>query len=127
MTAGTITKNQARDTGMAMVLICLLIMLFGGRDTMLIPAVALLVLTMTVPALFRPVAKIWLGGSHFLGSIVSRILLSVLFIAIVTPIGLVRRLTGADPLRLKEWGAGTATSFTDRNKRYSAEDLDKPY
>ncbi|HEJ83338.1 MAG TPA: hypothetical protein ENO25_02115 [Desulfobacteraceae bacterium] len=112
---------------MAMVLICLLIMVFSGRDFPLLPAVALLVLTMTVPALFKPVAWLWLGFSHFLGSIVSKIILSVLFFAIVTPIGLARRLSGADSLKLKDWRAGKQTSFIDRNKTYSRDDLEHPY
>jgi len=122
-----ITQHQAKDTGMAMVLICLLIMFIKERDFLLPSAIALLVLTMTLPALFKPVAKLWFGLSHFLGSIVSKILLSVLFFAIVTPIGLVRRLAGADSMKLKEWRKGTQSSFTDRNLTYSAEDLERPY
>jgi uncharacterized membrane protein YgdD (TMEM256/DUF423 family) len=127
MSTNKITQHQAKDTGMAMVLICLLIMFISGQDFLLVPAIALLVLTMTWTAFFKPVAKLWFGLSHFLGSIVSKILLSVLFFAIVTPIGLVRRLAGADSLKLKEWGKGTKSSFTDRNQTYSAEDLERPY
>ncbi|MDH3327730.1 MAG: SxtJ family membrane protein [Desulfobulbaceae bacterium] len=122
-----ISQDQAKDTGMAMVLICLLIMLFSGRNLFLVPAIAVLVLTMTWPAFFKPVARLWLGFSHFLGSIVSKILLSVLFFVIVTPIGLVRRFAGADSLKLKDWRTGTTSSFIDRNKTYSAKDLEHPY
>jgi len=121
------TQQQAKDTGMAMVLICLLIMFVSGRNLLLPPAIGLLVLTMTWPALFKPLAKLWFALSHFLGSIVSRILLSVLFFTIVTPIGLVRRLAGADSLKLNEWRTGSTSSFTDRNQTYSAKDLERPY
>lgn len=122
-----ITRHQARDTGMAMVLICLLVMVFSGLEFPLVPAVVLLVLTMTVPALFKPVAVLWFGFSHCLGSIVSRIVLTVLFFTIVTPIGLARRLSGADSLKLKDWRAGKQTSFIDPNKPYSRDDLEHPY
>jgi len=127
MFTNKITQQQAKDTGMAMVLICLLIMFMSGRAFLLPPAIALLVLTMTWPALFRPLAKLWFALSHFLGSIVSKILLSLLFFTIVTPIGLVRRLAGADSLKLKKWRTGSTSSFTDRNQTYSAEDLERPY
>jgi hypothetical protein len=70
---------------------------------------------------------LWFALSHFLGSIVSKILLSLLFFTIVTPIGLVRRLAGADSLKLKKWRTGSTSSFTDRNQTYSAEDLERPY
>jgi len=127
MLTDKITRHQAKDTGMAMVLICLLVMAVSGRDFMLFPAIALLVVNMTVPMVFKPVARVWFGFSHFLGSIVSKVLLTVLFFTIVTPMGLIRRMTGADSLRLKEWGRGTKTAFTERNKRYSPEDLEHPY
>ena len=122
-----ISQHQAKDTGMAMVLICLLITVISGRDSWLPPAIVLLVLTMTLPGIFKPVAIVWFGFSHFLGGIVSKILLSVLFFVIVTPVGLIRRLTGKDSLKLKEWRTGTTTSFTDRNKTYTAKDLEHPY
>lgn len=122
-----ITQHQAKDTGLAMVLICLLVMFFSGQHLLLPPAIVLLVLAMTFPMLYKPIARLWFGLSHFIGSIVSNILLAVLFFVIVTPIGLARRLAGADPLKLKEWRGGLASSFTDRNLTYSAEDLERPY
>lgn len=122
-----ITTDQAKDTGMAMVLICLLVMLFYELEILLVPAVILLVVTMTFPVLLRPVGRLWFGFSHIMGSIVSKILLSVLFFVIVTPIGLARRFAGADSLKLKDWRKGTPSAFVDCERKYSAEDLEHPY
>ena len=59
-----ITKEQSKDTGMAMVL---LLLLFSGafkRETLVTIAIVALVVDMTFPLLYRPVAVLWLGLSH---------------------------------------------------------------
>src|SRR5438067_10567940 len=70
-----ITKEQSKDTGMAMVL---LLLLFSGafkRETLVTIAIIALIVDMTFPQLYRPVAVLWLGLSHLLGTVVSKILL----------------------------------------------------
>ena len=122
-------EREARDTGMAMVLICLLAMLLAGPEGWLPAAIILLVLTMTWPKLFRPLAGFWFGLSHRLGGLVSKLILTLLFFSVVLPIALVRRMLGADPLQLK-WRKkkeGVATAFIVRDKIFSAEDLERPY
>jgi hypothetical protein len=122
-----ITKDQAKDTGMAMVLICMIVFLASEKQFLLQAAVGLLIVNMTWPKFFKPVASIWLGFSHVLGNFASKILLSVLFFTILTPIGLIRRLGGADTLKLKEWRLDSATAFTERKHKITAEDLEHPY
>ena len=56
-----VTREQSRDTGMAMVLLVLLLWLAYGGDGLVRTAVALLVLTMAVPGAFAPVAVVWLA------------------------------------------------------------------
>jgi hypothetical protein len=94
-------EHEARDTGMAMVLICLLAMLVLGPEGWLPTAIILLVLTMTWPKLFKPLAVFWFGLSHRLGGLVSKLILTLLFFCVVLPIALIRRMLGADPLQLK--------------------------
>jgi uncharacterized membrane protein YgdD (TMEM256/DUF423 family) len=88
---------------------------------------AVLVLVMTWPAAFSPLAKVWFGLSHFLGSIVSRILLTVVFFLIVTPVGLVRKVLGADPMLCRAWRKGDDSVLVERKHQYVREDLKKPY
>lgn len=47
------------------------------------------------------VYKAWMGVAYVIGSLLSPILLGVLFYGVVTPIGLLLRLSGRDALRLK--------------------------
>ena len=122
-----LTKDQCKDTGMAMVLIVLLLTLAAKRDYLIFGAIGLLVLTMIRPQLFRPVAVIWFGLSRLLGMVTSRIVLTVIFFVVVTPVGLVRRILGKDTLRLKSFKAGHESVMEERNHTFSATDIIKPY
>lgn len=120
-------RDQSRDTGMAMVLLLLLLRLRFAVDGLVWGGVALQVLTMTAPQVFRPVARVWMGLSHVLGAISSRILLGAVFFLVVTPVGLVRRLAGADPMRLREFGRDETSAFVPRRHTFSRRDLEQPY
>ena len=123
-----ITKDQAKDSGLALVLILLLISFFSDNwsDASVI-AIPVLVITMTFPAVFKPFAVFWLSLSGFLGNIMSKVLMTILYILIVTPIGLIRRMFGADPMQKKKWKRDNTSVFTKREYIYSADDMDKPY
>lgn len=127
MSQNKVTLHQAKDTGMALVLACLLVMFVSERYFLLPVTIALLAVTMTWPKAFRPAARVWFGLSHFIGNIVSRVLLTVLFFTVVTPMAIIRRMAGADSLKLKRWGDETDSVFAERNHSFSAADLERPY
>jgi hypothetical protein len=121
------TKEQNRDTGMAMVLLCLILLLAKKREGFLIAAMVLLVLNMTIPQIYRPVTVIWLRLSDLLGAISSRVLLSIVFFGIVTPTGLLRRLAGKDSLQLRAFKASKDSVMSQRNHTFVARDLERPF
>ena len=123
----TITRDQSRDTGMAMVLLLLLALLKWGRNELLIAALIVLVVNMIAPQVFRPVAIAWFGLAHLLGAVASRVLMFVVFALVVTPIGLLRRALGKDSLRLRAFRAGDESVMVVRNHTFTAGDLEKPY
>jgi hypothetical protein len=53
------------------------------------------------PSLLAPLNLVWTKLGHLLHRIVHPVILALLFFAAVTPTGLIMRLVGADPLRLK--------------------------
>lgn len=53
------------------------------------------------PALLAGLNRLWIKLGVLLGKVVSPIALGVLFYGVFTPLGVVMRLTGKDPLRLK--------------------------
>jgi uncharacterized membrane protein YgdD (TMEM256/DUF423 family) len=122
-----ITKDQSRDTGMAMVLLFLIVAASRKREGYLFVAMALHVVNMTVPQVYKPIAVFWLGLSDLLGSVVSRILLSIVFFGVVTPIGIFRRLLGRDSLKLRAFKASKESVMLERNHTFVGRDIETPY
>ena len=121
------TRTQARDTGMAMTLICLLLAYWGHHPKFLPLAIIILLVTMIVPQVFRPLAVLWFGLSHVMGNVVSKVVLSLIFFVVVTPIGLIRRWSGKDSLRLRQWKQNTDSVFVEREGIIVGKDLENPY
>src|SRR3984957_5962026 len=122
-----IAKDQSRDTGMAMVLLCVLAFAARKREGYLIAAIALQVVNMAVPQVFKPVSVVWLGFSELLGAVMSRILLAIVFFAVVTPIAIFRRLVGKDSLKLRAFKANKDSVMVERNHTFIGRDLERPY
>ncbi len=68
---------------------------------LLAPGLALMILGLILPRLLRLIYIAWMSFAIVLGFIVSSVLLILLFVLVMTPIGLVARLVGKDFLRLK--------------------------
>jgi hypothetical protein len=122
-----ITKDQSVGTGMAMVLLLLLVFIRTRRDGMLLAAIVLLVVNMIAPRIYAPIAVVWLGFSQLLGAVMSRILLSILFFGLVTPMGFLRRLLGKDSLKLRAFKASEESVMLVRNHKFVGRDIEKPY
>ena len=122
-----ITKDQSRDTGMAMVLLLLILFISRKREGYLFAAMALHVVNMIVPQVFKPVAVVWLGFSDLLGTIVPKILLAVVFFTVVTPIAIIRRMLGKDALKLRAFKASQDSVMLERNHMFVGRDLERPY
>jgi hypothetical protein len=123
----TVSLDQAKDTGMAMVLICLLIAVIGKQRLFTGLAILGLLVDMIWPGFFRPFGKVWFGVSRMLGAVMSRILFSLIFIVLVVPVGCFRKLVGKDPLQIKKWKSGRTSVLKVRDHDYVAADIAHPY
>jgi len=121
------SRGQAIDTGMALTLICLIGGLLTGRDAWFWAATGALLVNMTVPGLYRFPARLWFGFSALLGTVMSKIILAVIFFGLVTPLALLRRMLGHDPMRLGQWKTGNGSVFVTRDHRYTAKDIQHPF
>ena len=121
------TKDQCKDTGMAIALLFLLVFVKTRRNGWLYAALAVQVIDMVLPKIFAPVAVVWFGLAHILGTIMSRVLLSILFFGLVTPVGVLRRLLGKDSLKLRAFKASEESAMLVRNHLFIAKDIEKPY
>ena len=122
-----ITKDQSRDTGMALVLLCLLLALAPKRHVFLYVAMGLHVVNMTVPIVYKPFAYIWFGISDLMGAVMSKVLLSIVFFLVVAPIAILRRMSGKDALKLRAFKGSKESAMVERNHMFTAKDLESPY
>lgn len=123
----SINETQCKDSGMALVLICLITGYYFQKNTLVFFAILFLIVNMAKPGVYRPFAKLWLGLSHLLGTLVSKIILTFIFFLLVTPVGVLRRIAGKDSLCLKVWKKDATSAFRVRDHLFEAEEIEKPY
>ncbi len=54
-----------------------------------------------LPQVLKPIEWAWMKMAHFMGQIMTRVILTITFYLAITPIGLLRRLFGKDSLNRK--------------------------
>ena len=104
--APAVSDSQARKTALVVAGVLFAIALWNvyrGRMSVVVILVGMAAL-LTLIGLFVPVAarafhRFWMGIAAILGYINSRILLCLIYYGLFTPVGLVRRLMGRDPMR----------------------------
>ena len=60
---------------------------------------ALVALGLAAPAVLRPLYRVWMGLALVLGFVMTRVILTLVFFLVVTPVGWIMRALGKDPLR----------------------------
>jgi len=85
---------------------------------------------MLISIIFFPAARLiskgWMKFAEVIGAINSKIILSVMFYLILTPIALIYRLVNKDVLRLKK-KTGDQGYYIERNHTYLPGDFDKTF
>lgn len=119
------TDRQVAETAMVMALaamVCAWRLDWQGGYGL---AAILLLSGMIARPLWVPVAKVWMGLGMAIARWASGILLTVLFFALVVPVGAIRRLLGKDSLRksLKKGASG----WISTDKTFTAEDFHHPF
>jgi len=122
-----ISKKKVSDAGMAATLIMLLIGLFTNQLLFYKIAIPVLILNMTIPMIFYPFAVLWFGCSQLLGTIMSKLILTIIYVFMVIPVGITRRFLGKDALQLSEFKKGKNSVMKTRNYKFTATDIENPY
>jgi len=122
-----VSKKEAGDTGMAVVLVLLIIGFFTQNDLYYKLAIPFLVIDMAFPMFYYPFAFVWLGFTNLLGTVVSSVLLTVIYFLVVLPMGLFRRMLGKDNLNLDKFRKSQKSVLKTRDIDFSAEDIANPY
>jgi hypothetical protein len=123
----TLAPKQISDAGMALVFIFLLLELFLQNGYFYKIAILLLLINMIAPKIFYPFAFLWNGISKVIGACISKSLLSIVFVFIVMPVGLIRRLAGKDPMLTNSFKRKVHSVMIRRDHVYTSYDIEKPY
>jgi len=94
--------------------------LFTHHKWLLITAFVIMLIGIFSDFLTEKIALLWLKLAEFLGNINGKILLSILFFFILTPIALLAKLFGNRNMELKK---ENKSHYTVRNHLYTAKDL----
>lgn len=122
-----VSAKQIVDSGMALVLILLILNFITKSSVLVIAATVVLVVNMSLPKLLSPFAYLWLSLSNILGWLVSKVLLSVVYFMLVLPISFIRRLLQKDTLQLRQFKQTDKSVYITRNHQYLADDLKNPF
>lgn len=99
------TKKELREFGIVIGIFLLLIaglLVWKGKSYGLFVGLALpfLILAFVNPFLLKPLQKIWMGVAVTIGWFMSRLILSVVYFLVLTPLSLALRMTGKQFLDL---------------------------
>lgn len=125
-----IPQLEARDMGKNVGIVAVHVWLgylYVTKETPTLGPLAVLLLTLTFPSLFKLPARVWFGFSHMLGSVMTRVLLTVLYAVLVIPMAFLLRIAGKDAMRLKAWRNGEPSAFEVRDITFKAADLERPF
>jgi predicted PurR-regulated permease PerM len=118
-------RGKAYEGVLALVFGLMLLAWLHGHPLWLPIALGLTLATLVSPWLARLVAWGWTSLAQAMGFVVSRILLGVVFFVVLTPLALLQRALGRDPLMRRAPTGGSA--FTERRHPFTAKDLARPW
>lgn len=118
-----VTRQQSAEFGQVTILVAIFFALYLRENNFVIAAFILTLITIVVPVIFYPFAVLWFGMAKILNAVSMTVLMGLVFFIIVTPVGLFRRLTGRDSLKINQFKKGRQSVMTDRDHLYTGDDL----
>ena len=106
-------------------LFLLILFLITGRKPLLYIALGLLGVSIFIKPLGKLIANAWLRFSFLIGTVNSRILLTLFFYILLTPLAVIRRLFGHDLLLLEKPGKDSCWKTVD--KEFDKTNLEKTW
>ena len=122
------SKRDIRSFGITMGIILFIIsgllMYYNKEIYQIIGIIALTFvgLGLIIPVVLKPLYFVWMTFAAILGWVMTRVILSLVFYLIITPIGLLTKLLGEDFLALKRVESDSYWNYRD-----SAEELNQNY
>ncbi len=101
-----------------------------GKDTysyFLILSVAFILCGLALPTLLKPLQKAWMTLAVIMGWFMTRVILSILFYFVFTPIGLIPRLLGKQFIDLRIDNSKESYWIYRKPKEFNKSDYEKQF
>jgi hypothetical protein len=121
------TREQCKDTGIILGIFFLYFSIRNANNTLFIITFLILIFVIIFPKIFKYLAVLWFGFSHLLGTIMTKILLTVVFYIVVAPVSIIRKLLKKDGMNLKGFKSSTKSVWVNRDHEITKKDLFKPF
>jgi hypothetical protein len=118
-----VNNKQCSEFGQVLVLVCTGLGLYHKDSHYIVAAFWAMLITILIPRIFFPFAVSWFGMAEILNRISSWLVLHILFFMLVMPMGLFRKWTGKDSMKLKQFKKSRVSVMTVRDHLYEASDL----
>jgi len=114
-------KEKSLETLLVLVGALIVLFWFLDRRIFLLVALALVLTGIFSPYLTNFFSRVWLKFSELIGSIMSKIILSLIFFAFLLPLAIFRKIFKKDSMLL---GKKKNSYYIDRDHTYSGRDLE---
>ncbi|GAF04040.1 SxtJ family membrane protein [Saccharicrinis fermentans] len=118
------SREKAQEATLALVLLILIVVIKYEQSWLLFVAVVLIIVSFVSKKTSFVIAKGWFGIAHFIGIVMSHVVLFVIYYFVLFPLAVLQRLTGRNQLRKKDY---VHSYFHWRNHLYDEEDVKKPW
>ena len=122
-----LSTSQIYGSGLALILIFVLLYLFFDKPIFFYIVGGLTVALLIWPNPFRYFGIFWFALGDILGYVVGRILLTIIFLVVVVPVGLIMRGKLRSNLQLSQFKANGNSVFRERGYLFSGKDFSKPF
>lgn len=122
-----IDREKCKDTALVFSFASLILYQYLEQRLYLTAAFILLLIALLFPLAMKPVATVWFKTAEVLNKVMSKILLTLIFYFIVSPLAIVRKVVTRDELQIRKWPTDEDSMLVDRKVRFSKEELKHPF
>jgi Saxitoxin biosynthesis operon protein SxtJ len=79
---------------------------------------------LVIPTQLGPVERAWMGLAHGISKITTPIFMGIVYYVVMTPIGLIRRAFGGNPLKVR---AGATTAWAPHNPTVDPKSMERQF
>jgi len=118
-----LSRRQLLETGLVLIVLGIILGFVQDQSHWFVAAAVVAGIGLVVPKLLYPVAVVWFTLGNVLSKLVSPLLLTLVFLLMIAPIGIIRKWLGRDSLQLQWPRSGDQSMFKERNHTFTSSDL----